>query len=175
MSDTPQLPKGFDVDKDPIPVTAKGEKLKDNDRLTAQLHLAHQTTGEDPSQVMVSFSHLIPVSGDEPYSRRADIKGEWTPLDTGWVTQPGHLVLRNITSTGKQVKADEDEKRKLQETILEIFVGATPKKSTKGHWKVLPGRFFVGDTCDASRVWVRAKKHTVKLRIHVIPGDRVGG
>ena len=111
MSDTP---------KKPIPARpAYRSDLAHRALLTTVEQVHYTMPGENPLSVTHRSSVFL-TSQEQPYSRKVPLKPEWEPLDTGWITEPGILLLENKGGITGPLNPTAAEKAVERSRIVEI-------------------------------------------------------
>lgn len=116
------------------------------DRLTAMLQVSHESCGVQPIQVLTSFSALLNFK-EQPYQRHLKIGPDPMPLDTGWVDNPGYVIIQNKRTLPPGRQPTEEEKQ-AQESHR-IFLGSEDAL----FFEIAPGRFFIGELFNKTAAW----------------------
>lgn len=134
------------------------------DRLTARISVHHQQPGSNPDSEEISFSTVMP-NGDQAYKRRVRLPaGADQPLDTGWVENPGYVLVRNDTNTGHGRNPTEEEKAQLEATYVVISFGGMPAI------RVAPGRACLFELAGlGAPVTIRCAENTATIGLFVAP------
>lgn len=85
--------------------------------------------------------------GEEPYRRSLIIGNEFTPLESGWVKEPGRLIVKNAESKREVIPSAE-------QPLLWIGTEAVPKLLALGAGEQLPVHWHgepLGLSCDGSK------------------------
>lgn len=91
-----------DVGIDPNEIQELGPAQSVYNRLTANISVHHEQSGEDPKSFLASFSAFL-ASDEECYSRRRKATEEWQQVDTGWLEgQVGYLLIQNLEGVGQR-------------------------------------------------------------------------
>lgn len=127
--------------------------LEKKGRLTVVSQVTYQTVGKQVSSVISRYS--LPVLEDEqrypdrPYAATE----EWKPLDSGWVKEPGMVVIQNGREGWIQVG----------------YLYGDLHNSVYPIWDVPPGGDCRGIPSDFSRLRVRCAEGTCKFTVNVFP------
>lgn len=94
----------------------------------------YQAVGEQPTPYLHKFSRTL-ASDEQPYQRRVKVGELWAPLDTGWITQPGMLILANPAHIFQRQPSAEEL---LTASANVIEVGVAPQEpepiTTRTQW-----------------------------------------
>lgn len=89
-------------------------------RLTVLDTIYHQAVGAEPVTHETNFSRML-ASDEQPYVRRVTAVAEWKLLDCGWV-EPSMVKLENTAGQQLQVNPTREERRAIDETIVDVGV-----------------------------------------------------
>lgn len=137
--------------------------LEHNDRITARIDVYHETLDEQPEDFHVTFSELTDQSEEEVYSRKIKVTEEWIPIDTGWVSEVGCILLKN-TNKKYRLMPDEDEIESEKKKVIRI---RTDK--TGDGWIVGKGMFFFGYPSDTATTEIKCEFETTTVELNIFP------
>jgi hypothetical protein len=125
--------------------------------------------GGQPLVVTSRYNRRVPDV--QPYQRRVDVGPEWQPLDCGWVTTPGMLVLAN---EGPRWTAVPTEQQAAASKISILELGM--EYSTDGPVSLLVfARVRSGESCrwepnPGVRLLVRCAAGPARATLTALPG-----
>jgi hypothetical protein len=136
-----------------------------NDRLTANISVTYESTGEQPQQMSCVFSELLQTESGEAYLRRVILNKKWTPLDCGFVENPGTLVIDNRAGKFLKKMPSEGERKASAECVIEISYSGDGQVDAL----ISPGRFAILEPADFPSVQFRSRSDETKIFVAVIP------
>ena len=83
-------------EEDLKPVAGKNKPGPKLHRTTIVLQAYHEQAGEGANQFTVRGSHTTPTIDEDPWERRMKLTEEWEPVDFGWLSEVGLVILENI-------------------------------------------------------------------------------
>jgi len=147
------------------PLEAGDAMLQKSDRITAMCTLYHEHFGEQPVSSEASFSAMLDTDDGEVYMRkRVKVGVDWTDLDTGWVTEPGYVLVTNVTGQGTHLTPTAEQMEVNGKCIVEVGVAGQ-----RCH-HISPKRFFVVDCIPQEALQVRCPSGgSAQINIVVFP------
>jgi len=85
-------------------------------RLSITEQVYHQSPDSDPTGIAMHSSRWL-ESDEQPWVRKTRIGGEWTVLDTGFVTDPGTVVIQNAAPSFR-INPTAEERREADAKTL---------------------------------------------------------
>ena len=113
----------------------KTNPLINGDRVCGVLMFHYEQKDFDPVSTDIRYSQIVPKGAPEPYVRKLQLTADWTPLDLGWIPNPGTLIVWN--------KSAENIWMSLGDPNVYLIVQ--------------PARFFMTGLCPTSKVLMRAE------------------
>ena len=92
-------------------------------RLTVVGSIYCQEPGEQPVSQELLFVREL-ASAEQPWQRRTRIGEDWQPLETGWIDDPGMVVLANDEGRGLQTMPDAGQTAAISRRTVLVGVGA---------------------------------------------------
>jgi hypothetical protein len=120
----------------------------------------HQAAGGSPTAVDHKWSRWLETD-EQPYQRRMQVQQEWIPLDYGWLTNVGLVMMQNV---GRKfhVKPTDAEKALAARDVVEIGA-AIPSShefdevpSINPLFCIRPGESFRAEPVAGSKLYVRS-------------------
>ena len=151
-------------------------------RLTVVEHVYHEPSDDAGTNTQRSFSRKLKTN-EQPFVRKTKAGSDWRPLATGsWLEDSSMLVLSNDEGGFQRIPTPE-EKRALEDKILEVAVLPPPpsKKDRTMHSTkmpecvplvfalVHPGETLRFTPADLSLLHVRSKSSEVKMTLTLLP------
>lgn len=100
-------------------------RIELQDRFSAHSSIRFQHHGEAVQYFETTFSKFLEQQ-EEIYVRRLQIR-EKTPIDIGWVKNPGTIFIQNKVGSIRPVKPTEEEKAQEAREILFVFLDEESK------------------------------------------------
>lgn len=143
---------------------SKQPVLADKDRVTMTCTFRHEHHGEDPTVTTPLHAHFL--SGmEQPYVRKLQVLKDSTPLDTGWVKQPGMFCLENRTGMNRSSNPSEELLEWERQQIIHVYLTEDEENPIIvrpfGGWVVL-------EVEDVSKVRVRSLGDTINANLMLI-------
>jgi hypothetical protein len=155
----PQVPA-----EEPLPqlVPARGHFT-----VVEQVH--YQPVGEQAMTVFGDghrYSHEVDED-EQPYERHLTATEEWKPLDMGWISRCGQLLLRNDEGNRYLVNPTEQEKAETAKKVIEVaFLHGYDERDAL---LVPPRESMRVYPKDASRLIVRCQKGKAHYTLALLP------
>lgn len=111
------------IESAPIPFDAKdfpNNFQRPRPRIVVVENVYHQSPGSDPVGVDTSSSRFC-NSDEQPFLRRTRIGDEWMPLETGWVSEPFLIAIRNDAAAFR-VNPSSAEREEAGRRVIEVAV-----------------------------------------------------
>jgi hypothetical protein len=153
--------QGIIIEEDLPPLTPN--VLEINDRITARIDVYHEQRDEPPKDFHIIFSGLSNQSEEDVYSRKMEVTEEWTPVDKGWVSDVGFVLLTN-TKKKYRVNPDGDEIESEKKKIIRIRTD----KIGDG-WRVEKGMFFFGHPSNIATTEIKCEFETTTVELSIFP------
>ncbi len=180
MSDGDTLPKKGE----PYPTGSKESqpseslpKARLKDRLTVVSNIYYQRVGKNPKSIPSKFARDL-ESKQQLYERELEATEEWQPLDCGWVTYAGMLVIINHEGQNLQVHPTDEERKATAKKIIELAWGKTidnesmfftTEDQSPYMWLVPPGESFQGFPSNPSQLCIRSQSGVAEYTLYLIP------
>lgn len=132
------------------------------DRLTVVESVYHQRAGRDPIAIHHRWDRTLSDS-EQSYSRELNITEQWQPLDCGWITTAGMLIIANEEGQFLQTIPTDEDRQAAMKRIVELRCGDSPP------WLVLPQECFRGQPSDVSSIQLRCQHDSARCTVHLIP------
>lgn len=130
------------------------------DRVTAYIQLIHQCLDRPSTPLQWSWSRRLETK-DQPYYRTGVKVGpEAKPLDTGWVEQPGPILIIN-EGAAEPGTVERLEEAKLK--TLHIHHDSGPP------WLIPPGELMLGRHSQPDKLLVSCPGGETRYTIFVLP------
>lgn len=132
-----------------------------------------QGAGGQPTSTESRFSRQLQTD-EQPWHCQMTLTEKWVPLDCGWVVEAGMLVVKNEAGRGLQVYPDEEEKRAIVVSIVEVTAAAQVIEADMGldyhaQWLVLPGESLRAQPADLRSIRLRCAAGTCRVSITIVP------
>lgn len=141
-------------------------------KVIVSLKVYHQLQGENA--IGDSIGRVLRVSSiEEPYCRKMKIGEDWTKLDTGWIEEPGLVIIENLALPKRnrtrlsQVEIDKID----SENIVQITNHIDTSECPVVFWDIKPGMPFIGQCNNLKDIHFRALSfdaHKVEIYVMVI-------
>jgi hypothetical protein len=93
-------------------------------RLTVVENVYHQPPGSDAMAVTSTYARWLD-SDEQPHQRKTRIGESWQPIETGWVPEPGLILIEN-KGHHFQVNPTDRQRKEADAKILLIGVHSAP-------------------------------------------------
>jgi hypothetical protein len=133
------------------------------DRITAVLNVYHEHVGCQPHSDEASFSKKLKTV-EQPYARNLSVSDKPLALDTGWLDDPGYVLVRNVTKLGLSVIPSEEQQKEFDEKVVVVR-----NSDSEAGWSVQPGGFFMGEMEKESTVTLRCLSGTADVSLTIFP------
>lgn len=157
------------------PVNGEFEKFPSTkkplrDRLTVVSHVYHQRAGKDPKSIESKFCRDLESKG-QLYEREMEATEEWQPLDCGWVTDVGMMVVLNQEGQNLQVHPTDEEREATAKKVLELAYDFHDGTGPCGlhSWLIPPGESFQGFPSQAASLYIRSQSGVAEYTLYLIP------
>lgn len=90
------------------------------DSMTVVELVYHRRAGQGPISIESRFSRPLSTS-EQPWRREKTVSETWEPLDLGWITSPGMLVIKNEAVRRSTIPTKEEEADDAQRVLLVRF------------------------------------------------------
>lgn len=139
-------------------------------RLVSVSTVYHQLLPGQPTGQQRQWSRPL-ASDQQPYGPRTLTVGEeWMPLDCGWVTDVGYVVIQNEEGKFTQTIPTEEEREAAAGKVLEVaFPGWNANDPIHHRWLVPPGETFSGTPSLASCLRIRSRSGPCRYTLTVYP------
>jgi len=156
-------------DEESVEVIAQTSPRLDQgqDRITAVLNVYHEHFGDQPHSNNVTLSESLETV-EQPFVRKMEVGTERMPLETGWLDEPGYVLLENVTGQRPTVIPSESEKEELARKCVTVHNDLGPPSAAPG-WVIRPGRFFFGEVPEGSQLTLKCLHGTADIRLTVFP------
>lgn len=154
------------------PVDVSKLRRVEVDKLTVHVIVYHQNPGEDPFQRTSIWDRRL-KSGDQPYQRRLTIGQEWTPLDLGWIKEPGYILLENRAGRREPENPTEERKAEIASMVLDVgffaYLDPGSGPAMVPSLVVRPGGAQPFELYEGARVYLRSAYGSIPVNVYVFP------
>jgi hypothetical protein len=143
----------------PIPI------INPKDRLTVVQSFYHSVVGEEATRADGGFSRFLKTS-EQCYTRWLKVAEEWIPLDTGWVTEVGLVVIKNVNTKFTQRQPTEEQKAEAAKKVLEVSY----TKDSNRSFLIPPGECYPFYPSSPGELFLRCQHGQTRFDLWVYPG-----
>lgn len=104
-------------------------------RIAVNEHIYHQNPGEEPTEIPSRYSRSLKTN-EQPYERRETATEIWQPIECGWISECGLMVIKNLVGTIPLQKNPTPEE--VEETAKQILLVRTNDQNEAGDWMIPP-------------------------------------
>lgn len=137
--------------------------IQTNDRVTVACTLTFEHRGDQPVQAAAVYDYLTFSQGVEPYTRRIEATEQWTKLDTGWVTEPGTVIIQSLVGSNLAVHPSPEEAQRMARKILLVSFSESAEQA----FRVPPRGMFYGQP--TGDLFVRCEQGEANYRLTIFP------
>jgi hypothetical protein len=141
------------------------QSSKPQDHITVVQNWYHSVIGEDPVQVEGHFSRFLSTS-EQAYTRWLKVKEAWIPIDLGWITKVGMVVIRNTGTKFTQVQPSPEQVAEAAKQVLEVSY----TKDSKRSFLIPPGETYPFYPTSPEDLCIRCQHGEVRFTLWVYPG-----
>lgn len=138
----------------------------DYDRTTLNFQACFEQHGEPIVSEQITHCYSRKASEHDVYTRRMMVTPEWAPVDVGWLsTQDIALLILQNRAERLSVNPSAEVLEQITNRVIEVtFDGSTP------HALVRSGGFIALEPVLASRIHIRSRTGSWKIRVTATPG-----
>lgn len=101
-------------------------RAKPCDTLALQLFAIHTHCGSSPVRVVTATTDFL-ENMEQPYCRRLEIGNDACPIDRGWLSKPGLMIIENTTlRVPRLTQPSGEELEDAKKRVLELLVNGSP-------------------------------------------------
>ena len=154
----------------PIPFDAKdfpNNFSRPKPRIVVVENVYHQCPGRDPVGADTATSRSC-ESDEQPWVRHTRIGSDWTPLDTGFVTDPFLILVKNAAPTFR-TNPTESERIESERRVIEVGI-ESPIGTVLPFTAVRPGDSIRLYPLDGAKYSLRSRLGFTQVTINAFPG-----
>lgn len=138
------------------------EELKN--RLSVIGAVYYETADAQPEGAQYVFSRELKTD-DQVYKRNLKATEEWQPLDCGWLSDCGMLLI--VNNEGKfTVNPTDEQREEASKKILEVSYGPV---QCQPNWLIPVGESMQALPSDVDKLFIRSQSGVIKFTIHLFP------
>lgn len=149
-------------------------------RLTVITTVSFQPKDGPPTSNGKPFDRVVKTD-EQPYGpRRLKVGEEWTQLETGWLSEAGHVVIENDEGYWTQKQPTKEERAEAESKVLELCLmppeepgGRTmhspPRTKPWCQWEVPPRESHRGTPSYLKGFMIRCRKGTARFTVTIYP------
>lgn len=132
--------------------------------LTVVETVYHQVFGEQPVSIDSRFDREL-SSDEQMYQRHKVATENWQPLDLGWVSNAGTIVIQNTEGKLSQTVPTPEQKAEIAKKIIAVSYNSESKEE----FYVMPGESTRLHPSHPDKLLIRCLSGSAKYTINAIP------
>ena len=137
---------------------------RSTNRITVVEHVYLQSAGEtEPKAVSLSYSRQV-ESTEQPYERFCKASRDWSPVDYGWIRDPGMVIIASKDGKFTQTYPSDEERKAMENRIIEVSLGDYDCVLT-----IPPGEALRISPSDSSKVKIRCLGGPARYVVYAFP------